>query len=350
MMEVWKTIPIKGCEHYEISSLGNIRLLPREVPTHIVNRGRDMIVPAKRKGKDIKPSFDGGRPVVRLRLEDGTRLKRSLPLLMLLTFDRDGCPGDPDKYTAAYLDGDASNNKLDNLAWVSKTALMQSVSSTTKGEVHEYLQKYNYILIKVHDKIVGYFQNTTEGQELFNSYGFSTSSSAISRSLNEGTKFFFMFDFVQVSKYDYEQISMRYPQVNLKMLYDIIMEDRRHLRKAVPLATKESKPKVIIKKQIVEKIVYVDKATGQKTSKPRKKKVVEPKEIKQEPLPIKEEPIMEPIQKPEPPKEIIQEVKHKVPVKTRIDDLTDEDFERDMEQARKDKFKDELMRRLQSGR
>lgn len=345
-MEVWKTVPIKGCEHYEVSNLGNVRLLPREVPTRIVNHGKDMVVTAKRKGKDIKPTFDGGRPVVRMYSTDGTRIKRSLPLLILSTFNPEGCPGDINKYTAAYLDGDASNNKLENLAWVSKTALMQSVSLTTKGEPREYLQKYNYIIIKIYDKIVGYFQNTTEGQDLFNSYGFGTSGSAISRALNEGTKFFSMFDFVQVSKFDYEQISMKYPQVNLKMLYDIIMEDRRYLRKAVPLAVpKETKPKVIIDKQIVEKIVYVDKATGQKTSKPRvkKEKPIEEKEISKIEIP-KEKPT------PEPPKDIIKEVKKKTPVKTRIDDLTDDDFLRDMEQQKKEKFKAELMRRLQNGR
>ena len=170
MEEVWKTVPIEGCEYYEVSTLGNVRLLPREVPTHIVNRGRDMIVTAKRKGRTIKPTFDGGRPVIRLTGTNGTHYKRSLPLLVLSTFNPEGCPGDMSKYTAAYLDGDSSNNKLDNLAWVSKTALMQSISVTTKGEAHGYLQKYTHILIKVHNKVVGYFANTTEGQELFNGY------------------------------------------------------------------------------------------------------------------------------------------------------------------------------------
>ena len=38
MNEEWRTVPIEGCEDYEISNMGNVRLLPRDVPTRIVNR------------------------------------------------------------------------------------------------------------------------------------------------------------------------------------------------------------------------------------------------------------------------------------------------------------------------
>lgn len=283
-MEEWRTVPLIGAEDYEISSNGNIRLLPRDVPTRIVNRGRDMIVTAHRKGKDIKPSYEGGRPIVRLRLRDGSRKKLSLPLLVLKTFKMDECPGDIEKYTAAYIDGDNKNNKVDNLVWISKSALMSSISSTIKGEPHDYLKKYDYYIIKVNNQIVGYFNGTKEAEELFNGYGFNTSSSAISRVLSDGKQFFFMFDFEPVSETEYLQISMIHPQVNLKMIYDIVMEDRRHCRKSYNQNTGREKIKTVVKKEvvyrdrvikqkpekeIVEKIVYVDRKTGEKVRKPR---------------------------------------------------------------------------------
>ena len=46
MEEQWKKVPFPELSHYEVSTLGNVRLLPRDVQTHIVNRGRDMIVTA----------------------------------------------------------------------------------------------------------------------------------------------------------------------------------------------------------------------------------------------------------------------------------------------------------------
>ena len=228
MQEEWKKVPYEELQHYEVSTLGNVRLLPRDVATHIVNRGRDMIVTARRKGKDIKVQYDGGRPTVRMLDTEGHRRKFSLPLLMLKTFKPDECPGDIDEYTAAYLDGDITNNTLDNLIWISKSALMSSISSTIRGEQHHYLVKYEYIIIKVNNQIVGYFPNTTEGAELFNSYGIETSPSALGRSLKEGKQFYFMFDFESVSPEEYVNISLNYPQVNLKMIYDMIMEDRSH--------------------------------------------------------------------------------------------------------------------------
>lgn len=285
MQEEWKTVPLDKLSHYEISTYGNVRLLPRDVQTHIVNRGRDMIVTAKRKGKNIKPNYEAGRPLIRMLDADGHRRKFSLPLLMLKTFKFNECPGDVDKYTAAYLDGDNSNNRLDNLVWVSKSALMSSISKTIKGESHDYLKKYEYYVIKVYDTVVGYFNGTTEGADLFNSYGFETSSSALGRCLNQGTQFFFMFDLIPVDALEYNRISLEHEQMNLKSLYDIVMEDRRHSRKSSieNLSPRKVRTKTVVKKeivykdkivkvpekQIVEKIVYVDKQSGEKVRKPR---------------------------------------------------------------------------------
>lgn len=285
MQEEWKTVPLDKLSHYEISTYGNVRLLPRDVQTHIVNHGRDMIVTAKRKGKNIKPSYDAGRPVVRMLDADGHRRKFSLPLLMLKTFKLDECPGeDVDKYTAAYLDGDNSNNRIDNLVWVSKSTLMSSISKTIKGESHDYLKKYEYYVIKVYDTVVGYFNGTTEGAELFNSYGFETSSSALGRCLNQGTQFFFMFDLIPVDILEYTKTSLECEQMNLKSIYDIVMEDRRHSRKSSieNLSSRNVRMKTAVKKeiiykdkidkvpekQIVEKVSDIDKQSSEEVRKP----------------------------------------------------------------------------------
>ena len=286
MIEEWRTCPLDGLSHYEVSNFGKVRLLPRDVPTHIVNRGRDMIVTAHRSGKDIKVQYDGGRPIVRMQDIYGKRRKLSLPLLVLRTFKMDECPEDTDTYTSAYIDGDITNNRLDNLVWVSKVALMSSLANTLKGEPHPYLVKYEYILIKINGFTVGYFENTTEGCELFNEYGIATSTTTIARALKENRLFYYVFELVPVSKEEYIKVSMSTPQMNLKVLYDIIMEDRRHFRK-VPVAKeqpKKVKVKTVIKKEIVEKIVYKPKIVEKIVYKERPEKK---KEVKKSPLPKK---------------------------------------------------------------
>lgn len=355
--EIWKKVPYEELDYYEISTFGNVRLLPRDVPTHIVNRGRDMIVTAHRKGKDIKIQYDAGRPIVRMLDKEGHRRKFSLPLLMLKTFKPEECPGeDMDKYTAAYIDGDNHNNNLDNLIWISKAALMSSIASTIKGEPHPYLVKYEYIIIKVNNQIVGYFSNTTEGEDLFNSYGFETSASAITRCLKEGKQFYYMFDFESVDRIEYTRIALNYPQVNLKMIYDIIMEDRRHSRKSSiqnlsprkvrtkTVVKKEVVEKVVykpkIEKQIVEKIVYVDKQTGQKTRKPRVRSLDEEVKEKEKRL-VNDRTTND----KETTHQAIKTAETKA--KSRLDDIDDSEFYREQESKKKIVSKDEFIFRLQ---
>lgn len=334
-MEEWKKVPYEELQHYEVSTFGNIRLLPREVPTHIVNRGRDMIVVAKRKGKDIKPQYEDGRPLVRMLDSNGNRRKFSLPLLLLKTFKMNECPGDIDDYTAAYLDNDYHNNNIDNLVWISRAALMSSIAITTRGESHKNLVKYENIIIKVNNQIVGYFKNTTEGADLFNSYGIQTSASAIARALKERKQFYFMFDFEPVGIMEYTKVCINYPQINLKMLYDMILEDRRHSRKI--------QVKKIIKKEIVykEKVVYKPKIEKQIVYKER----IVYRNKKDEKL--KEEKKMLDNDSKTNGKKTKDKVLKTAKAKTsRLDYINDLDFYKEQEQLKKDKFKEELLRRL----
>lgn len=233
MEEVWKHINEEGLEDYVVSNTGRVKLLARDVPTRIVNRGRDMIVTAHRKEKELVPSYEYNRPIIRMRKPDGTRVKRSLPLLVLTTFDPKPEYSNHNVYTAAYLDGDFTNNNLENLIYVTKASLMASIGHTTKGEDKPWLKKYERCLIKVNDSLVGYFSDTNEAAEIFNRYGFHTSASAISRALHDKTKFYYMFDFIPVDEEEYDLVSKRNQIVDLKVIYDIVLEERRHQKKPV---------------------------------------------------------------------------------------------------------------------
>ena len=297
-MEEWKVVPIEGCEDYMVSNMGNVKILPREVKTHIVNRGRDMVVTAHRRGKMIKPSFDGGRPVVRLKTTDGVRKKLSLPLLVLRTFKPDECPGDIDAYTAAYLDGDNTNNKLDNLVWISKAALMSSISTSRIGEEKEYLTKYDYYFIKVNGYTVGCFKGTNEAAELFNSYGFDTSASAIGRSLKSGNTFYWVFDFVPVSQEEYAKYnSVEQPQMDLRLIYNMIIEDRRHIRKVyenkINNIKRPQKEIVYREKPVIKKVIEKVPVEKIVTKEVIKEVPVEKIVIKEVPVEVKNEEVKE---------------------------------------------------------
>ena len=318
MEEIWKKVPYEGLEYYEVSNFGHVKLLPREVKTRCVTKGKEMIVTAHRQGKDIKVQIDGGRPVVRMTTTSGVRRKFSVPLLMLKMFKMDECPGDVDKYTAAYLDGDILNNNINNLVWVSKAQLMDAISRTTKGEPKPSLVKYSNVVILVDGQIVGYFNSTSEGQELFNSYGINTSSSAIGRALRDGTVFYTMFDFIRVSEEDYERITNEYQQQNLRIIYDIVSKERLYAKK--PKTVVEYRDRIVYKpkKEIVEKIVYVDKSTGEKVRKPPAKKTIKSKFIS-------------------------------TPTEDKLADIDDSLFyeeQKQLEQEKKNKFKEEMLRRI----
>ena len=271
MKEEWKKITFQdGLSHYEVSNLGHVRLLPREVKTHIVNHGKSMYVIAHRQGKDVSVQYDRERPIVRLLDEYGVRHKCSLSLLMLKTFALESCPGNIQDYTAGYVDGNTHNNNLDNLMWVAKADLLRSIAQSQKGEPKEHFYKYKNIVIKVHDQVVGYFNNMPEGVALFNSYGFSTSGPVLNAAFKERQRIFYIFDLVSLSNEEYKDITSNYDQQNLKIIYDIIMSDRK-LRGVDPLRSFVSHEKVKEeKKRLVDSSATKFKETKKQENKARK--------------------------------------------------------------------------------
>ena len=144
MEEVWKNIEEEGFEFYQVSNLGRIRIVERDVPTRIINHGKEMIVNAHRKGKYIAVQYDGGRPSVRMMKSTGEKCRRSLPLLVLMHFG-EPCPGDIDKYTAGFIDGDVKNTNVNNL-------MMYNVTNGTinfvgrEDELNGCMKGANFIL------------------------------------------------------------------------------------------------------------------------------------------------------------------------------------------------------------
>lgn len=107
MSETWRQIP--GFEgRYEVSDLGRVRSVDREVETSNgqVRRYRGMILSPGRMN-------DFGHVSVMLGREGGSRCVHELVLLAFV-----GPPSEDQE--CRHLDGDGSNNRLDNLCWGSR--------------------------------------------------------------------------------------------------------------------------------------------------------------------------------------------------------------------------------------
>lgn len=101
MDEEWRTLP--GYEGiYEVSSLGNVRSLPR-----VDKRGRR--VRARLLSQWAHPS---GHKYVKLS-KDGAYRSGKVHRLVLLAFTGPA----PDKHEALHRDGNPGNNRIDNLSW-----------------------------------------------------------------------------------------------------------------------------------------------------------------------------------------------------------------------------------------
>lgn len=265
-MEEWKNIPDEGLNFYQISNLGHARIIERDVPTHIFNHGRDMIVTAHRKGHDLKVSYDGGTPTIRLKKEDGSRCRRSLPMLVLRLFG-EPCPGDLEQYTGYHINGDITDNSISNLTWVSRATLASTIGKMTLGEEKEHFQKYHNLVFTYQDYVVAYFKNTTEALRELNSQGFNTSSAVLIRALQgKVDKWFYIFDIKEVTDEEYFRIQQNHKVENVKLIYDVVMLDRSLSRRQVQT------PRPKVEKKIVEKIVYVDRVTQEPVRKLRKQK------------------------------------------------------------------------------
>lgn len=119
--EIWR--PVVGYEgHYEVSDLGRVRSVDRELVSHFGRR----LYRRTYKGHILTPSLVAGRRwIVALSRPPARPHSYSVHLLVLLAFVGPrpaGCYG-------CRLDGDVNNNRLTNLTW-------RPEKSMPKGERH----------------------------------------------------------------------------------------------------------------------------------------------------------------------------------------------------------------------
>lgn len=109
MLEIWKKVPIEPfSEYYEVSNLGRVRSLDREV-THKSGTVHTA------KGKILSQALDGhGYPFVWMQVKEN-RMERHVHRLVALAFVENPRP---EEYNVVnHKDENPKNNSADNLEW-----------------------------------------------------------------------------------------------------------------------------------------------------------------------------------------------------------------------------------------
>lgn len=108
MREIWLDVP--GYEGlYQVSEQGRVRSVDREV---MDSRGWVR----QRRGKVLKPGLSSGYPCVNLSSAGKVTLKR-VHRIVLETFV---CSPPTPEHECNHIDGDRTNNHVDNLEWVTR--------------------------------------------------------------------------------------------------------------------------------------------------------------------------------------------------------------------------------------
>lgn len=125
--EVWK--PIVGYEgYYEISSFGRVKTVERKIPhPSLVNGAKYKTI----RERIRKPNIMKGYHCVAL-IKDGDRKVYRIHRLVIEHF---GEHQPSDEYQVNHIDGDKSNNRIDNLEWV--TPLENTRHAIETGLRHE---------------------------------------------------------------------------------------------------------------------------------------------------------------------------------------------------------------------
>jgi hypothetical protein len=128
--EVW--IPVAGYErHYEVSSLGRVRSLPRLIRT---SRGHGVVL---YKGRMLSPYQEPGRYAVVQLSACGRARTKYVHLLVAAAF----VPNPNGKPTVNHRNGIKGDNRADNLEWATQSENNQHAHDTglarsPRGELH----------------------------------------------------------------------------------------------------------------------------------------------------------------------------------------------------------------------
>lgn len=115
-VEEWR--PVDGWEgHYEVSSRGQIRSLPRRI---VQRNGHPITV----RGKILKPIVTSADGRSKVTMNGGGRTERQLVHRMVLTAFAGPCP---DGLEACHNNGNPTDNRLRNLRWDTHSGNMQDM-------------------------------------------------------------------------------------------------------------------------------------------------------------------------------------------------------------------------------
>lgn len=168
-MEQWK--PIKGYDHYDISNLGRVKSLERIAHTPLASY---------LKPENILKAADNGKGYKFVRLwQDGKSKKHYIHRLVAEAF----IPN-PNNYPEVnHIDSDPSNNKVDNLEWVTHRQNAKHMMSQGRGAMcrKEHKKRIAEINKKQRKAVIG--KSVATGEEIRFPYlnatkerGFDTSS------------------------------------------------------------------------------------------------------------------------------------------------------------------------------
>ena len=128
MEELWKHI--EGYEDYEISSLGRVKSLARLTTT------KNRSVPERL----LKPNVMRGYRCVTIRKDNNVKVFR----IHRLVIEHFGEKQPSEEYQVNHIDGDKSNNRIDNLEWVTpRENTLHAINTGLRHNPSEQTKKKN---------------------------------------------------------------------------------------------------------------------------------------------------------------------------------------------------------------